>query len=113
MTSINQVEMHLGVRSGLFDPITLEEKDVENTDETHFTINVDNSKTLGFFRSSEIEYGDVVREGKCFKNLVHLQGCCDFKVEELFIVFRNEDRHYPFHGTPDNLEDVVYRTGPK
>lgn len=108
-----EVAAHLGNISGLFAANKLEENDVENADETHFVINVDNGRTLGFCGSSEVKYADVVSGGDGFTMLVRLSGGRDSRIEYPFIVFRNKDRNYPIRGVPDTVDGVAYRTGPK
>lgn len=107
------VAAHLGTMSGLFEGHRLDEDDIENADETHFVINVDNGRTLGFCGTSEVKYADVVSGGEGFTMIVRLSGGRDSKVEAPFIVFKNKDRHYPIRGVPDNVDGVAYRTGPK
>ena len=107
------VAAHLGRMSGLFESHIIDENNIENADETHFVINVDNSRTLGFCGTSEVMYADVVSGGEGFTMIVRLSGGRDSKVEAPFLVFKNKDRHYPIRGVPDNVDGVAYRTGPK
>lgn len=55
-----QVAYHLGVLSRLFTSGELSEDDVENADETHFVINMDNGCTLGFKGDECVKYADIV-----------------------------------------------------
>lgn len=45
--------------------------------------------------------------------LVHLSGGLDAKIDPSFMVFNNKDRNYPILGVPDDVNGVLYRTGPK
>ena len=46
------VAIHLDLFSGLFISRKLDKNDVENADEKHFTLKIDNGRTLGFFGAS-------------------------------------------------------------
>ena len=46
---------------------------MENIDETHFFINMDNGRTLGFRGDSNVKYADVVAEGEAMTMVVRLQ----------------------------------------
>ena len=47
--------LHCGFQDGIFD-----ENLIENLDETHFTMNMDNSRALGFQGDTSVKYADVV-----------------------------------------------------
>ena len=51
--------LHRGFQNGVFDKNL-----VENLDETHFTVNMDNGKALGFRGDTSVKYADVWLEGK-------------------------------------------------
>ena len=91
----------------------VDEDDSGNADETHFIINVDNGKTLGFVGSGEVKYANVVSGGESFTMMVRLSGGRDACIEPPFLVFTNKKRSYPIRGTPDDVAGVAYRTGPK
>lgn len=107
------VAVHLGTVSGLMTACKLDENDIENADETHFIINVDNGRTLGFCGDKEVKYADVVSGGEGFTMVVRISGGRDSRVEAPFLVFKNKDRNYPIRGLPDDVDGVSYRTGPK
>ncbi|KAL2642890.1 hypothetical protein R1flu_010477 [Riccia fluitans] len=54
------VAHHLGKLFREFTDGQLDEDMVENVDETHFIINMDNGRTLGFQGDQEVQYADVV-----------------------------------------------------
>lgn len=107
------VAIHLGTVSGLMGSGEMDENNVENADETHFVINVDNGRTLGFCGDTEVKYADVVSGGEGYTMLVRLTGGRDARIAAPFMVFKNVGRHYPIRGVPDNVPGVAYRTGPK
>ena len=57
------VAFHLGLLKHQFDLEELEENLIEIADETHFIINCDNEKTLGFKGDEHFKYDDVVFGG--------------------------------------------------
>lgn len=108
-----QVAAHLGALSSLLTRGVVDENDLENADETHFVINVDNGRTLGFCGSSDVKYADVVSGGEGFTMMVRLTGGRDARIANPFLVFTNKDCNYPIKGVPDDINGVAYRTGPK
>lgn len=108
-----EVAYHLGKLARAFRSGELQEDDVENADETHFVINLDNGRTLGFKGAEEVKWVDVVSGGEGMTMVVRLSGGRNAKIENGFMVFKNQDRSYPIRGVPDDVEGVAYRTGPK
>lgn len=106
------VAVHLGTLCGMFSN-GLCEDDVGNADETHFILNMDNGRTLGFACETEVRYADVVSGGEAFTMMVRLSGGVHGRIEPPFIVFMNKNRSYPIKGVPDNVPGVAYRSGPK
>lgn len=91
----------------------LNECDVENADETHFIINVDNGKTLGFKGDVEVRYADVVSGGEGMTMMVRISGGSQAVVENPFMIFKNQNCSYPIRGVSDDVPGVSYRTGAK
>lgn len=91
----------------------MEEKDVKNTDETHFKISLDNGHTQGFKGDDEVKYVDIVSGCDGMTMVVCISGGRDVCILLPFIMFKNKHRNYPMRGLPDDLEGVSYRTGPK
>lgn len=108
-----EVAYHLGQLAKGFREGLLDENNVENADETHFVINVDNGRTLGFSGEEDVKYADVVSGGEGMTMLVRLTGGRNGCVAAPFLVFQNKDRRYPIRGVADDIEGVSYRTGPK
>ena len=57
------VVFHLGVLKHWFKLRKLDENLIENANETHFIINYNNKKTLGFESGKHVKYVDVVSSG--------------------------------------------------
>lgn len=70
MSSAKEVEVEVEVAgysiniSGLISANHRDESDVQNADEPHFVINVENWKTLGFCGSYEAKYANVMSAGR-------------------------------------------------
>ena len=100
--------LHRGFQSGIFD-----EHLIDNMDETHFTINMDNGRTLGFRGDVSVKYADVVAGGEAITMVVRISGGRRAIIEPPMLIFSNENRNYPIRGLDDNIPGVSYRTGPK
>lgn len=107
------VSRHLGKLKRMLSSGEVDENNIGNADETHFVVNMDNGRTLGFAGSSDVKYADVVSGGEGMTMLVRLSGGRDARIEPPFMVFMNKGRNYPIRGTPDDVDGVAYRTGPK
>ena len=61
---------------------------MENFDETHFVINMDNGRTLGFKGDTDVKYADVTSGGEAMTMVVRLnvRG-----IENPFMIFKNKD----------------------
>jgi hypothetical protein len=47
---------------------------VENADETHLVVNMDNGRTLGMIGDEDVKYADVVSGGTGMTRLVRISG---------------------------------------
>jgi hypothetical protein len=54
------VAYHIGELQRQFEAGMLDEQLLQNADETHFVINMDNGRALGFRGEEVIKYADVV-----------------------------------------------------
>jgi hypothetical protein len=107
------VAYHLGDVGRRFKSGELDENMVENVDETHFILNMDDGKTLGFVEDDQIKYADVVSGGEGMTMIVRLTGGqCAF-IQPPMMIFQSKNRSYPIRGVPDDVPGVCYRTGPK
>ena len=91
----------------------ISENDIENADETHFVINYDNGRTLGFAGEDEVKYAGVVSGGERMAMVVRLSGGLNAKIENPFMVFMDANQSYPIRGVPDDVPGVSHRSGPK
>ena len=107
------VAYHLGCIHRAFLNGSLKEEDVANADETHFIMNSDNGKTLGFVGDNDVKYLDVVSGGESITMMVLISGGPEARVEVPMLVFKNPSRSYPIRGIPDNIPGVCYRSSPK
>jgi hypothetical protein len=98
---------------GEFDAGILDENLVENVDETHFIINVDNGRTLGFRGDNDVKYADVVSGGVGMTMVVRLTGGVGSRICPPMMIFQNADCSYPIRGIPDDVANVCYRTAAK
>lgn len=64
----------MGTASDMFSFGIMEENYVENADETHVIINLDNGWKVGFCGESEIKKADVIIGGAGFTMLVGITG---------------------------------------
>jgi hypothetical protein len=68
------VAAHLGELKRGFESGDLNQDTVENIDETHYVIDFDTGKTLGFVGETSIKYADVVSGGEGMTMVVRLTG---------------------------------------
>ena len=101
-------ELKRGFRSG-----DLDENLVENMDETHFIVNVDNGRTLGFRGDENVKYADVVCGGEGMTMMVRITGGVSSRICSPMMIFQNKNRSYPIRGVADDVVGACYRTGPK
>lgn len=108
-----QLAFDLVVLAGEFRSGELEEDNIENADETHFLIDVDNWSTLGFPGESEVKYAEAFSGREGMAMFVPTSGGRDAKIEALFMVFKNANKSFPIRGIPDDVPGVSYRSVPK
>ncbi|KAG6943440.1 hypothetical protein JG687_00018465 [Phytophthora cactorum] len=88
----------------------LDKNAVENIDETHFMIDFDNGKTLGFVGEKKVKYDDVVSGGEGMKMVVRIYGGPSRYIHPPMMIFTNANRSYPIRGVEDNVRGACYRT---
>lgn len=108
-----EIAFHLGVVLRDFKSGVLDEDVVENVDETHFVINMDNGKTLGFRGDENVKYADVVSGGIGMTMVVRITGGPLARIEVPMIIFQNDNCSYPIRGLEDAVPGVAYRTARK
>ncbi|KAE9101766.1 hypothetical protein PF010_g14342 [Phytophthora fragariae] len=104
---------HLGKLKRGFESGHLNEDAIENVDETHYVIDFDNDKTLGFAGEKSIKYADVVSGGEGMTMVVRISGGASGRIHPPMMIFQNASSSYPIRGVPDKTPGVCYRTGPK
>jgi hypothetical protein len=104
---------HLGMLHRGFASGELDENLIENMDETHFVINVDNGRTLGVRGDDDVKYADVVSGGEGMTMMVRITGGPSALIQAPMMIFTNKSRSYPIMQVPDNVPGVSYRSGPK
>jgi hypothetical protein len=112
-----QIEMntayHLGVLQRGFQSGVFDENLMENLNETHFTVNMDNDRTLGFRGDTVVKYADVVAGGDAMTMVIRISGGRRSMVEAPMLIFTNGNNNYPIRGLEDTISRVCYQTGPK
>jgi DDE superfamily endonuclease len=102
------VSRHKGQRE--FESGELDENFVENGEETHFIMNMDNGKTLAAINEKSIKYADVVPGGVGMTMFVRLSGGSRSQSHPAFMVFQSAGS-YPIRGVDDIVPGVAYRVG--
>jgi hypothetical protein len=88
----------------------LDENFVENRDEAHFAMNIDNGKPLAVINETSIKYADVVSGGMGMTMFVRLSGGARSQLQPAFMVFQSTGS-YPIRGVDDYVPGVAYRVG--
>ena len=86
---------------------------VENYDETHMVIDMDNGQVLDFQWNKFVTYAEVSSGQDCFTVCFRVSGANVGKIEKLLLVFQNPNFNYITVGVPDDIPGVTYRTSPK
>jgi hypothetical protein len=86
---------------------------MENLDETHFTVNMDNGCILGFRGDTVVKYVDVVAGGDAMTMVIRISRGRTSMVEAPMLIFTNGNNNYPIRGLEVTIPRVCYRTGPK
>ena len=108
-----KVAYHMGESRRGFESEDLNEYQLCNMDETHFVINCDKGRTLGFRGDTEVKYADVVSGGIGITIMVYIAGGLCARIGAPVMVFQNPSRSYPINGLPDDVLRASYRSGPK
>ena len=107
------VAFHMGELKRGFESGDLDENLVCNLNETHFIINCDNGRTLGFRGDENVKYADVVSGGVGMTMMVLVTGGSRSTIGAPMMIFQNQNRSYLIQGVPDDVVGACYRTGPK
>ena len=104
---------HLGVLQRSFESVVFDDNLMENVDETHFVVNLDNGRTLGFRGDTTIKYAEVVSGGDLMTMVIRILVGRRSMIEAPMLIFMNSGSNYPIRGLEDNIPEVCYRTGLK
>ena len=66
----------------------IDENDIDNADETHFLINLNNNRMLGMCGDAEVKYADVVSGSEGMTMMVRISGGQDVIIEAAFLLFQ-------------------------
>ena len=86
---------HLGVLKRGFDSDLFDENLMENIDETHFVVNMDNGRTLGFRDDTSTKYVEVIFGGDSMTLVVRISGGHRSMIEAPMLIFINPNNSYP------------------
>jgi hypothetical protein len=104
------IAFHLGNLYRGFQSGEYNENYIENVDETHFVINMENGKTLGLRGDQTVKYADVVSGGEAMTMVVRVTGEVRAKIMAPMIIFTNAGGAYPIRGVPNNMPGVTYQS---
>jgi hypothetical protein len=102
------VPRHLCELKRQFDSRLLDEAAVENGDETHVMVNMDNGRCLAAIGDADVKYADVVSGGMGMTLFVRLSGGATSVVKPGFVLFQSAGA-YPIRGVEDTVPGVSYR----
>ena len=109
----NEFSFHLGQLFREFRPGTLNEIDISIEEETHFVINYDKGRTLGFMGNEEFKHADVASGGEGMNTLERLSRGVEANIKNPVMLFKIQGESYPIRDVLDNVPSVSYRSGPK
>jgi hypothetical protein len=106
-----QVASHLGELQRGFESGIYDENTMENIDETHFVVDFDNVKTLGFGGENKVKYADVVSGGDGMTMVVRISGGPSAHLLPPMMIFSNDARSYPIRGVSNDVDGVCLSHG--
>jgi len=104
---------HLGCLKRDYDDGVLDERDVENFDETHMVLDMGGEYTLSSVNTKRVNYAALSNGRQSFTICLRISGGPQAKIEPPLVLFPNKDSNYPIQGVPDDIDGVTYRTNPK
>ena len=91
----------------------LDESTIENFDETHVVVDMDNGRVLEFQGSNRVAYLDVASGRDCFTVCMRISGSQSARIEDPLVIFQNPNGNCPISGIPDNVDGITYRSSLK
>lgn len=92
---------------------SLNDNEIENGDETHFMMKMDDGRTLRICGDEQVKYADVLSGGDGMTMLVRITGGEKSLIANPLMILKNKDCNYPIRSVEDNVNGVLYRTGTK
>ena len=86
---------------------------MKNIDKTHFVVNIDNGRILGFWDDTLVKYVEVVSGRDSMTMVVQISGGRRSMIEASILIFTNPNISYLIRDLDDNIFRVCYRIGPK
>ena len=107
------ITYHLRVLHQRFQSRISDENLIKNLEETHLTINMDNSCTSNYWSDIYVQYVNVVARGDAITMVVHIFEGCRSNIEALMIIFTDNNSNYPIRKLDDFVPKVPYYIDPK
>ena len=85
---------HLGVLKRGFENRLFDENLMENIDEMHLVVNMDNGTILGFWGDTLVKYAEIVLEGDSMTMVVLISRGSHLMIEALILIFTNPNSSY-------------------
>ena len=82
--------LHRGFESGVFDDNLM-----ENVDEIHFVVNLDNGCTLGFRGDTTVKYAEVVSGKDLMTMVIRISRRRRSMIKAPILIFTNSASNYP------------------
>jgi len=108
-----EISYHLGCMKRDYDEGILDERDVENYDETSMVLDMIGSSCLEEVGTRRVNWGAVSSGRESFSICMRISGGPEGKIETPLVIFQNALSSYPIGGVPDNIDGVTYRSNPK
>ena len=101
---------HLGVLHRGFSNGTFDENLMKNINETHFVVNMNNMKTLGFRGDIIVSYAEVVSGRDSMTMVIRNSRGRRSMIAIPMLIFTNSNSNYSIHGLNDNIPRVYSKT---
>lgn len=96
-----------------FDSGELNDDLIENADETHCVINMNNGKTLRFIGDEHLKHMDVISGGDAMTIVIKVGGGRRASIQPPMVLFKNGNHSCPIHPVADDVSGLCYRTSAK
>ena len=104
---------HLGALQRRFQFGIFDENLIENLDEIHFIIKMDNDHTLEFREDTIVKYTNVVASGDVMTMVIKISGNRRSMIEAPMLIFTNGNNNCPIRDLDDTISEIYYQTDPK